>query len=120
MPNTFLYTQTVLFQSIQFSLVQFFVYPQLNVKICFISNNSVYLKYTNFLTNQTVLFQTIQFSMSSKLNGSKYYKWFQVLQCITNNSIKNLSFVYIQLDNQRVLFQTIQFSISTQFSFTHH
>ena len=39
-------------------------------------------------------------------------KWFQVLQCITNNSIKHRSFVYIQLINQRVLFQKIQFSIS--------
>ena len=39
-------------------------------------------------------------------------KWFQVLSCITNNSIKHQSFVYTQLNDQTVLFQTIQFSIS--------
>ena len=38
-------------------------------------------------------------------------KWFYILLCITNNSIK-LSFVYAQLNDQTVLFQTIQFSIS--------
>ena len=43
-------------------------------------------------------------------------KWFQVLLCITNNSIKYQSFVYTQLNDQTVLFQPIQFSISTQFS----
>ena len=39
-------------------------------------------------------------------------KWFKVLQCIINNSIKHQSFVYTQLDYQTVLFLTIQFSIS--------
>ena len=39
-------------------------------------------------------------------------QWFQVLLCITNNSIKHQSFVYTQLNNQTVLFQTIQFSMS--------
>ena len=39
-------------------------------------------------------------------------KWFQVLLCITNNSIKHQSFIYTQLNDQTVLFQTIQFSIS--------
>ena len=43
-------------------------------------------------------------------------KWFQVLLCITNNSIKNQSFVYAQLNNRTVLFQTIQFSISHFFT----
>ena len=39
-------------------------------------------------------------------------KWFQVLLCITNNSIKHQSFVYTQLNDQIVLILTIQFSIS--------
>ena len=39
-------------------------------------------------------------------------KWFQVLLCITNNSIKYQSSVYTQLNDQTVLFLTIQFSIS--------
>ena len=39
-------------------------------------------------------------------------EWFQVLLCITNNSIKHQSFVYTQLNDQTVLFQTIQFNIS--------
>ena len=39
-------------------------------------------------------------------------KWFQVLLCITNNSIKLQSFVYPQLDGQTILFLTIQHNIS--------
>ena len=39
-------------------------------------------------------------------------KWFLVLLCITNNSIKYQSFVYTQLNDQTVLFLTIQFSIN--------
>ena len=46
-------------------------------------------------------------------------KWFQVLLCITNNSIKHQSFIYTQLNVKTVLFQIIQFSISTQFYLTH-
>ena len=42
-------------------------------------------------------------------------KWFQVLPCITNNSINHQSFIYTQLNVKTVLFQTIQFSINTQF-----
>ena len=45
-------------------------------------------------------------------------KWFQVLQCIINNSIKHQSFVYKHLKDQIVLFQAIQFRMScvcTQF-----
>ena len=38
-------------------------------------------------------------------------KQFQVLLCITNNSIKHQPFIYTQLNDQTVLFQTIQFSI---------
>ena len=38
-------------------------------------------------------------------------KWFQVLLCITNISIKHQSFAYTQLHDQIVLFQSIQFSI---------
>ena len=40
---------------------------------------------------------------------------FQVLLCITNNSIKPQLFVYTVLNDQTILFQTIQFSISTVF-----
>ena len=43
-------------------------------------------------------------------------KWFQVLLCIINNSIKCQSFVYMQSNNQTVLFLTIQFSISHLFA----
>ena len=35
-------------------------------------------------------------------------KWFQVLLCVTNNSIKHQSLVYTQLNKQTVLFLTIQ------------
>ena len=37
---------------------------------------------------------------------------FQVLLCITNNSIKHQSFVYTQLNDQTILFLTIQFGHS--------
>ena len=50
-----------------------------------------------------------QFSSVNKV------KWFQVLLCITNNSIKHQSFVYTQLNVKTVLFTTIQFCISTWF-----
>ena len=43
-------------------------------------------------------------------------KWFQVLLCITNNSIEHQSFVYTQLNDQTVLFQIIQFSTSHVFA----
>ena len=43
-------------------------------------------------------------------------KWFQILLCITNNSIKHQSFVYTQLNYQTVLFQIIQFSIRHLFA----
>ena len=46
------------------------------------------------------------------------HKQFQVLLCITNNSIKHQLFVYTQLKGQIVLFLKIQFSISP--SFTHN
>ena len=42
------------------------------------------------------------------------HKCFHVLLWFPNNSIKNQSFVYIQLNDQTVLFLTIQFSISTE------
>ena len=42
-------------------------------------------------------------------------KWFQVLVCITNNSI-NMSHSFTQLNVKTVLLQTIQFSISADFS----
>ena len=43
-------------------------------------------------------------------------KWFQEFLCITNNSIKHQSYVYILLNDQTVLFQTIQFSINHLFA----
>ena len=43
-------------------------------------------------------------------------KWFQILFCITYNSIKHLSFVYTQLNNQTVIFLTIQFNINHLFA----
>ena len=43
-------------------------------------------------------------------------KWFQVLLYISNNSIKNPSFVYAQLNDQIVLFLTIQFSLRHLFA----
>ena len=43
-------------------------------------------------------------------------KWFQILLCITNNSIKHQSFVYKQLNDQTVLFLTIQLNISHLFA----
>ena len=39
-------------------------------------------------------------------------EWFEILQCITNNSIKHQLFVYTQLKDQ-----TIQFSMSIPSSF---
>ena len=42
--------------------------------------------------------------------------WFQVLLCITNNSIRNHSFVYMYLNEQTALFLSIQFSLSSQFN----
>ena len=42
-------------------------------------------------------------------------RWFQVLQCIINNSMKYQTFVYTQLNDQTVLFLPIQFSISHLF-----
>ena len=62
--------------------VQFFIFTQLNVK--------------------TVLFQTIQFTLSTQFKGQKQFyfklfslvnksKWFQILLCITNSSIKHQS-----------------------------
>ena len=44
------------------------------------------------------------------------FEWFQVWLCITNNSVKPQSFVYIQLNEQTVLFLTIQLSISHLFA----
>ena len=43
-------------------------------------------------------------------------KWFQVLLCISNNSIKNKSFVYTQLNDQTVQVLLIQFIISHLFA----
>ena len=43
-------------------------------------------------------------------------EWFQVLLCMTNNSIKHQLFVYTQLKDQTVLFLTIQFSMRHLFA----
>ena len=51
--------------------------------------------------------------ISDNSNYQKSVKWFQVLLCITNNSIKHQLFVYIQLNDQTVA------SIRTQFSKSH-
>ena len=40
----------------------------------------------------------------------KKVKYFHVLLCIANNSIKHQLFVYTQFNDQTVLFPTIQFS----------
>ena len=45
-------------------------------------------------------------------------KWFQVLLCISNNSIKQKSFVYTQLNDQTVLFLTFQLSISHLYAYS--
>ena len=55
------------------------------------------------------------FKQSSLALGNKV-KWFQVLLCITKNSMKHHSFVYRQLNDQIVLFQAIQFNISHLFA----
>ena len=43
-------------------------------------------------------------------------KWFQILLCISNNSIKHQPFVYTLLNEQTILFQTIQFNLSFDIS----
>ena len=58
----------------------------------------------------------IMFLNEAKLILLHTVKWFQVLLCITNNSIKHQSFVYTQLNDQTVLFQTTQFSTSHLFA----
>ena len=42
-------------------------------------------------------------------------KWFQVLQCIINNSSKHQSRVYTKLNDKAVLFLTIHLSLSHLF-----
>ena len=55
-----------------------------------------------------------QFYFKQFILASVKVKWFHVLICITNNSIKHQLFVNTQLNDQTVLSQTIQFSISQQ------
>ena len=57
----------------------------------------------------------IMFLNEPKLILLHAVNWFQVLLCITNNSIKPQSFVYTQLNDRTVSFQTIQFSKSYLF-----
>ena len=57
------------------------------------------------LNDKTVQYLTIQFSINQ-------FKWFQVLLCITDNSIKHKSFVYTQMIKQ---FNCKQFSRSHLF-----
>ncbi len=68
---------------------------------------NTFCRYTQ-LNDQSDVFLTIQFSISQQR------KWFQVLLCITNNSIKHQPFVDTELNDQTVLFLTSQFSISQQ------
>ena len=42
-------------------------------------------------------------------------KKFQVLLCITNNSIKHQLFVYTQLNDKIILFLTLQFNVNHLF-----
>ena len=67
---------------------------------------NTFCRYTR-LNDRTVLFLKIQVNK---------VKWFQVLLCNTENSIKHVSFVNTKLNAQTVLFQTIQFIISHLFS----
>ena len=60
-----------------------------------------------FYTNEQFYFK--QSSLDNKV------KLFQILLCITNNSIKHQSFIYKQLNVKTVQFQTIQFGIGMQF-----
>ena len=70
--------------------------------------------------------KTIQFSISSEFNYQKHLyfkqlslvkvKWFQVLLCITNSSVKHQSFIYTQLNVKIDQFQWILFNINTQFT----
>ena len=55
----------------------------------------------------------IGFFNEPKLILLRTVKWFQVLLCITNHSIKPQLFLYTQLNDQKVLFLTIQFSMIT-------
>ena len=45
-------------------------------------------------------------------------KWFQVLLCISNNSIKRQSSIYTRLNAQTVLFISSQFGISHSFAYS--
>ena len=67
-----------------------------------------------FLFTYTVKCKNSSISNNSVKHVLKV-KWFQVLLCITNNSIKSQSSVNTQLNDQNVLFQIIQFSLNTQF-----
>ena len=67
----------------------------------------IYIKYIQFVNILLIIF-----SNEPMLILLHTVKWFQILLCITNSSIKHRSFVYKQLHDQTVLFQTIQFSMS--------
>ena len=63
-PSQFLCLQTVLFQTIQFSISSFFFCTQLNIKpVLYLSIQFTII--TQFHCQKTVLFQTIHFSISS-------------------------------------------------------
>ena len=44
------------------------------------------------------------------------FKWFEVLLCITNNSIKPRPFIYSLVNVQTVLFHTIPFNVRHLFA----
>ena len=79
---------------------------------------------SNSLSHKSI--QTIQFSISTQFKCQKHFylklfslvnkgKWFQVLLCIINSSIKHQSFIYSQLNVKTVLFLIIEFSICIHF-----
>ena len=86
-----------------------------HINNCRLSNakSSLYI-YINYMISKHILL--IMFLNEPKLIILLTVEWFEVLLCITNNSIKHQSFVYRRLDGQIVLFLTIQFRISHLFA----
>ena len=87
-------------------------FRQLINHLGYLMPNPLYTYISNMICKHMLL---IMFLNESKLIIYHTIEWFQVLLCITNNSIKHQSFVYIQLNDQIVLFQIIQFSKSHLF-----
>ena len=77
-------------------------------------NNTSILLYQISMINKHI--SGITFLYEAELIFLHAFKLFQILRCISNDSIKHQSFVYTQLNDQTVLFLTIQFSISHFFA----